>query len=160
MSAGWMDTYVLSHDEVKGFYEIIDYALVTATNEGFYLGDLHLLDDNKEAVVLSFDRFWRPFIGTSYGYNQLDERCRIPTWENLISLARAKLKYEHRAIDGGRIFITRDSVFYKDENLRKHILFYLIWLGRNEQECDPHDFVGDLLERRIVVNNSLWNLIS
>ncbi len=159
MATGDIETYVLSHDEVQQFYDVIDYALIAALNEGFYLENLNLVNDDKRAVVLSFNRFWEPFIGMHIGYNEEDERCTIPTWDNLISHARAKFMKENRPIPGGRIFITRNCIYYKDENTNEQILFYVIWLGRNDLECDPHKFVKNLRKKRIVDNKSILEMI-
>jgi hypothetical protein len=75
---------------------------------------LYLIAD--EAIVVSFDRDWLPFIGFGHGYNDPDHRIYLPQNLYILDLCSKSLENLGMDIPGGRIFIRNNYVFHRSEN--------------------------------------------
>ncbi len=98
----------------------------------------------RNAIAISFNKDWQPFIGYTTGYNEPDDRTRIFSGCELLKLIQEKLKIWHNAITvdipneprGGRVFIKKECVYrYTYES--EIVLFRCVWLGDDKYDTNP-----------------------
>jgi hypothetical protein len=91
---------------------------------------VHIYDNKKNALVISYDRDWYPFIGYTWGYNHSPTYLeRIP---QLLKKIGVIYMQENRVPSGGRVFIDMNCAFYVDDSRKMQFLCTLRWPnGRN-----------------------------
>lgn len=82
--------------------------------------DLHV--DVGNAVAVSYNAALEPFLGHRWGKNPQRERVRVEEDLSVLRVIRAALEVAGRP--GGRVFLTSDRVYYREEG---HAITLLPW---------------------------------
>lgn len=84
--------------------------------------DLYIFSRDRDAVVISFDGQWRPFLCQTRGFN--DPSCRVPIYltNEVLDIIQGALKELGRDTPGGRTFLNSKGVRCIDEGLDVEIV--------------------------------------
>lgn len=98
----------------------------------------------RNAIAISFDSAWQPFIGVTRGYNHLEERTYISGGGAFLALIKSRFKTCPHEISGGRVFLKADYAYRVTATSEEEIFIRWIWLGNRLNLLD--DVLELLLE--------------
>lgn len=130
---------VVSEQEALSFYNAIAHALASGTFE--QIQNAHLVENST--VIISYSKYYEPFISLRKGFTDKSERLYIRTESNILNRVAEALEQQGRDIPGGRVFITQQYAFIKDENSTRHVILSLNW--KNQQPYKDIRFMRDYL---------------
>ncbi len=81
---------IIDRDNAKKFYQAVEAAFSRMSYE--QLQEAYWYVDRRNAIAVSFDKDWQPFIGYTSGYNELDDRTRLNGGGEIIKLAQDNFK--------------------------------------------------------------------
>lgn len=108
------------------------------------LNSLNIYDGNKEAIIISFDNVWRPFLGITKGYNKQEERTYFNNIPQLVQLIINKYRSCNRKEPGGRVFLDKNSAYYTDELRKNNVLFLLKYSEIRSIPLEIRDYLFSL----------------
>ena len=133
----------ISRPQAKAFYEVIRSALEFRNPS--YVADLYLFSNDRNAIVVSFDGSWRPFLCETRGYNIPANRLRLNHNNEILKLVAKALKYLGRDQSGGRTFINSQGVVCVED---QSVIELVSW------NWPTHDLMNDV---RKIWSNRLRN---
>lgn len=100
---------------------------------------MYLFVEQRNAVAISFDSNWKPFIGYTRGYNAPEDRTYI-SGGPFLALVRSRFRSSHQFdIAGGRVFLAANRA-YNIDKLYEYTFLKWIWLS------DSLSLVTDVLQ--------------
>jgi hypothetical protein len=118
-------TEVISRKDTRDFLLGINNALLMMSCE--QVEEVYLFVKRRNAIAISFDSTWRPFIGVTRGYNCPEDRTYF-SGGPFLALIKSRFRARPREIAGGRVFLTSDYAYHTDGMLEEVLLQY-IWLS-------------------------------
>jgi hypothetical protein len=109
------------------------------------LAELRLFDD--DVIVISYSGQYEPFIGYTMAFNDPDRRAYIRTEAHVLTLIADALDRQGRYRPGGRVFIQKDCVCIKNEDLRSVVIMFLDWQGFDVVSAVQKEYYRLLEER-------------
>ena len=100
----------ITENQAKEFFESIQSALI------FRRSSLYLYSWERNAIVISFDSKWKPYLCEEKGYNTKSQRTYIYPIKDVFKIVIQAYQKAGRDQNGGRSFFTSDCVFYVDES--------------------------------------------
>jgi len=100
----------ITENQAKDFVESIQRALIAQKSS------LYLYSWERNAIVISFDDEWNPFLCAVKGYNTKPQRTKIYPIGDVFKMVIHAYQKAGRDQYGGRSFFTSDCVFYVDES--------------------------------------------
>lgn len=116
---------VIPRHDTEVFLSGINYALQENLPSG--ISDLYLFIPQRNAIAISFDSNWRPFIGTTMGYNCQEERTYLGGGA-FLALVKSRFRACPHEIPGGRVFLT-SSKAYPANGMPGEAFINWIWLS-------------------------------
>lgn len=108
--------------------------------------ELYFYVVKRNAVAISFDSSWQPFIGFTRGYNYPEERERkyIRGGGAFLALIKSRFRTCPHEICGGRVFLKPDYAYHVTSTSEEVIFIRWTWLGNSPSLVD--DVLELLLE--------------
>ena len=123
-----MITEVIPRKDALDFLSGIERSLLNMSEDEIY--KMYLFVEHRNAVAISFDSSWRPFIGYTRGYNSPEERAKI-SGGAFLALVRSRFQTSHQSeIPGGRVFLAANRAYNIDE-VYEYTFLQWIWLGKS-----------------------------
>lgn len=124
----------VTSDQAREFLIAIENAIRTMTE--FQLQQIYFLNHDLQAIHLSYDGEYRPFIGFTAGFNYKDDRVYLSKNIWLLIQIGKYLKELNLSKPGGRVFINSYQVKRRSDDYRLHDLCCFEWEGEDVwQKC-------------------------
>lgn len=133
---------VIDKKDAGAFYYAFEKALSKLSLTDLH--DIYLYIYHRQAVAISFDADWKPFIGYTSGHNDIERRVPLVGGGVVIKMIKDGLmdfykilkKFNPREPKGGRVFINKNLV-YRHTMDEDFLLLRTIWLGNNNVDANP-----------------------
>jgi hypothetical protein len=98
----------ISSAQAKAFLEVIRSALIFRSSSD--VANLYIHSDDRNAIVISFDGSWHPFLCETRGYNEPSSRLSLNHNNDVLRMIAKALRYLGRDQRGGRTFLNSQGV--------------------------------------------------
>lgn len=119
-------TEVISQEATQDFLAGIQSTLQTLPL--WHIEELYLFVKSHNAIAISFDASWKPFIGVTRGYNEPENRTYIHSGGEFLALVRSRFKALPHEICGGRVFLKNDRAWSGSSG---KVFLKWVWLGKH-----------------------------
>ena len=116
---------IVSRAEQDDFLSAVRSSVQRMTETQRY--EVYSYSRQRNSLVVSFDRKWKPFWGYSFGFNQLEVRTYIRRCK-VLRMVGFHLESFHFNINGGRVFMDSKKALRVDEYNQTHLLCNWYWV--------------------------------
>lgn len=120
---------VIPHNDTSDFLWSIKNTLLEMPPD--QVKELYFYVMRRNAVAISFDSRWQPFIGITKGYNYSEDRTYISGGGAFLALIKSKFRACPHEISGGRVFLRSDRAYHVTVTSEEEIFIRWIWLGNS-----------------------------
>ncbi len=125
------DPVTITKSEASNFVMTIIVALSRLSQND--LQQVYLFNAQENSIIISYSADYQPFIGFTQGYNPHNHRCYIGEDASYVFQCIADaLEARNRSIAGGRVFISKDCVYIKNDDFRRDVFLCFCWEGEED----------------------------
>ena len=142
--------FAIKPREADEFVGCLGETIVTSSNVRPY-------NPRRDALVLSFDNEFRPFLNYTKGYHSArDRRLYLKNVPELVRQIGERVAPYRRP--GGRVFINGEKAYFDDESLGEIDLCELSWPVNRDVVAEIRSFVSASRRRAtITLTNVTWS---
>ena len=119
-------TIVVDRKQADEFLDCLSSTFQTMS--AFQRGTAYFWVEKRDAVAISYNAQWKPFLGYTAGYNPEDERTPIVGWSSVLSEIKDIMRKRPHGISGGRVFLRDSGAFRVVDGAEVQIRRW-VWLG-------------------------------